>query len=140
MPFPIEYARSTEEFYKFMNEVKYEADFHSFHVTYTMVQSVFQVFRRRVEIQEALNFANCLPVGLRALFVKDWDTSETIKPFENLDIMNDEVKELRNQHNFAREDSIQIVARVLPNHVEKIYYTKMMESMSKDVQTFWQYK
>ena len=140
MPFPIEYAKASAEFYSFMDDIKQQADFHSFHVTYTMVQGVFQVFRRRVSVKEALKFADCLPVGLRALFVKDWDVDEPIKAFTSLREMNDEVKELRSQHNFARDDAIQIVVKVLPKHVEKIHYDKMMAQMSEEIKGFWQYK
>ena len=58
MPFPLEYARASEEFYAFMEAVKRAADFHSLHVTYTMVQGVLQVFRRRVSVADGLIFAD----------------------------------------------------------------------------------
>ncbi len=137
MPFPIEYATATKDFYSFMEDVKAKSELHSFHVTYTMVQSVFQVFRRRISLQEALTFANTLPVALRALFVKDWDIHEPKKAFESFEIMNQEVKELRYPHNFSIDNAIEIVANVLPNHVERIYFAKMMETMPPKAQVFW---
>jgi uncharacterized protein (DUF2267 family) len=140
MPFPIEYATATQDFYKFMDDVKQKADFHSFHVTYTMVQGVFQAFRRRVSIEEALCFANCLPVALRALFVKDWDINKPKKEFESFDKMNEDVKKLRHEHNFSRDNAIEIVSSVLLNHVEKVHFSKMMEKMSDDIKLFWNYE
>jgi uncharacterized protein (DUF2267 family) len=43
---------------------------------YTMVQGVLQVFRRRLEVNEAIRFLSVLPVGVRALFVADWDVNQ----------------------------------------------------------------
>jgi uncharacterized protein (DUF2267 family) len=40
---------------------------------YTMTQGVFQVFRRRLNVTEALRFADTLPPVLRAIFVADWN-------------------------------------------------------------------
>lgn len=140
MPFPIEYATATKDFYNFMEDVKVKSELHSFHVTYTMVQSVFHVFRRRVSIENALKFANTLPVALRALFVKDWDVNEQLKPFESFEKMNEEVKELRYPHNFSIDLAIEVVTSVLPNHVEKIYFNKMMDEMPIEVKIFWNYK
>lgn len=66
---------------------------------------------------------NTLPVALRALFVKDWDIHEPQKVFENLETMNEEVKELRSLHNFSIDNAIEIVASVLHKHVETIYFS-----------------
>ncbi|RXJ66396.1 hypothetical protein CRV08_13030 [Halarcobacter ebronensis] len=140
MPFPIEYATATQDFYNFMDDVKHKADFHSFHVTYTMVQGVFQTFRSRVTVDEALKFANCLPVALRALFVKDWDVNQVQKEFESFEIMNEDVKSLRSDHNFSRDNAIEIVSSVLLNHVEQVYFSKMMDNMSDEIKLFWNYK
>jgi uncharacterized protein (DUF2267 family) len=140
MPFPIEYATATKDFYSFMEDVKEKSGLHSFHVTYTMVQSVFQVFRRRIRFEEALAFSNTLPVALRALFVKDWDIHEPQKTFESFETMNEEVKELRYPHNFSIDNAIEIVASVLPKHVETIYFSKMMETLPPKAQEFWGFK
>lgn len=72
----------------------------STHVTYTMTQAVFQVFRRRLSTKNSccvadlfeIAFANVLPICLRALFVKDWDINEERKPCENRDVMTEEAK------------------------------------------------
>jgi uncharacterized protein (DUF2267 family) len=48
--------------------------------TYTTVQRVFQVFRRRLDVKDAIRFANALPPILRAVFVADWDTDEPLLP------------------------------------------------------------
>jgi uncharacterized protein (DUF2267 family) len=138
MPFPIEYARATEEFYAFMEAVKNEADFHSLHVTYTMVQGVLQVFRRRVSVADALMFADTLPVGLRALFVKEWDVSEVQKPFGSMAEMNRGVKQLRVDHNFSRNDAIEIVVKILPKYVETVYFKKMLAKLPDEARKFWE--
>lgn len=71
MPVPIEYKRAGEEFTNFLVDTKNEAGLWSTHVTYTMVEGVFQAFRRRLSFDQAIKFAGVLPIGLRALFVSD---------------------------------------------------------------------
>jgi len=119
MPVPAEYQRARDDFYAFLVEARDEADLWSTHVTYTMTQGVFQVFRRRMSIQQAIAFSNVLPVGLRALFVSDWDTDQPIQSFGSLDEMNREVRELRPQHNFSTESAIQQISKVLLKHVDR---------------------
>jgi uncharacterized protein (DUF2267 family) len=95
MPVPAEYERASTKFYEYLIDARDTAGLWSTHVTYTMTQSVFQVFRRRLSVSDGIAFANILPVCLRALFVTDWDTKEDRKPFESREEMTKEVKCLR---------------------------------------------
>ena len=81
MPVPPEYERASAKFYEYLLDARNNADLWSTHVTYTMTQGVFQVFRRRISTQQAIDFANLLPICLRALFVTDWDIQEEQKQF-----------------------------------------------------------
>lgn len=118
-------------------ETKEEADLGSTHMTYTMVQGVLQVFRRRISNDEAILFSGTLPVGLRALFVADWDPYELKRPFENRAEMTREVKELRKNHNFAVNDSISIVAKIIRRYVDEEKFNAVLSKMSPDAQSFW---
>ncbi len=69
-------------------------------MTYTTIQAVLVVFRRRLTFREAIAFAAVLPAVLRAIFVADWELSAERLTFGTVDTMNDEVKLLCRNHNF----------------------------------------
>ena len=101
---PTEYQQATVRFYDFLTDAKIRADFPDSHSTYTMAQGVLQAFRRRLELSDAIRFANVLPVGLRALFVADRDPFEPRRFFEDRETMTREVQSLRPLHNYAPDD------------------------------------
>jgi len=137
MPYPHEYTVATYKFSDFLNDVKEEADFGSPHMAYTMAQGVFQVFRRRVDIKSAIRFSNVLPVGMRALFVADWDPDEEQLSFTDLKTMNQEVRHLRPDHNFATETAIQDVAKALKKHVDQEKLREVLSGISEEAVRFW---
>lgn len=137
MPVPVEYARASVQFYDYLVDVRDIGGLWSTHVAYTMTQSVFQVFRRRLSTNDALAFANILPICLRALFVTDWDTSEETKIFADRDIMNQEVKLLRTEHNFSPETAIQQVAP-LRKHVDESVFDQLLSQLPAGAVNFWQ--
>src|SRR6056297_860449 len=137
MPVPLEYKRASEKFTDYLVDARDTAGLWSTHVTYTMTQSVFQVFRRRLSTQDAIDFANVLPVCLRALFVTDWDIDEKKRPFESRQIMTREVKSLREKHNFSTETAIRDVAEALRRHVDKEAFDKVLEKLPNGAAEFW---
>jgi uncharacterized protein (DUF2267 family) len=137
MPWPAEYQRATDKFYEFLMDVKELAGLGSTHMVYTTVQGVFQCFRRRIEIKDAIHFANALPVGLRALFIADWNTDEVKRPFADIDSMTKEVQDLRREHNFSPNNSISLVARALSKHVEPEKFQLALSRMSEEARNFW---
>ena len=138
MPYPHEYMVATDKFAAFLNDVKKEAGFGSSHMAYTMVQGVFQVFRRRISFKDAIAFANVLPVGLRALFIDDWDVGEERLSFTDFETMTREVQDLRPDHNFATDKAIQQVAAALKKHVDPEKLRKVLEGISEEAVAFWQ--
>ena len=102
-----------------------------------MTQSVFQVFRRRLSIIDAIAIANTLPICLSALFVTDWDTDEDIKPFESREVMTREVRLLREAHNFSTETAIRDVAQVLRRHVDEGVFDRLLTQLPKGAAEFW---
>lgn len=137
MPVPAEYQRARDDFYAFLADAREEAGLWSTHVAYTMTQSVFQVFRRRVSTEQALAFANILPVGLRALFVADWDVNERKKPFESIEAMTEEVKALRPNHNFSPDTAIRDVAAALRRHVDERALDRVLAGCPDGAGAFW---
>ncbi|OFE13442.1 hypothetical protein PHACT_10075 [Pseudohongiella acticola] len=139
MPLPQEYQRASDQFYSFLTELRDLSNFGSSHQTYTMVQGVFQVFRKRLQVRDAIKFADALPAILRAIFVSDWDTEQPIEPFCDLFEMNAEVKQLRAEHNFSTDTAIQDVGNVLKKYVDEEKFTSVVRDLPIEAQQFWQW-
>lgn len=137
MTVPLEYEKASAEFCAFLVDARDTAGLWSTHVTYTMTQGVFQVFRRRITNQQAIAFANILPVCLRALFVTDWDLDEEKKRFEDRKNMIREVKQLRAAHNFSTDNAIRDVAQVLRRHVDEASLDELLSQMPEGAIDFW---
>ncbi|NTV45938.1 MAG: DUF2267 domain-containing protein [Chlorobiales bacterium] len=138
MPVPAEYQRATDDFYKFLLDARTIADLGSTHQTYTMVQGVFQTFRRRLDLKDAILFANVLPPVLRAIFVADWDVEEPKRPFEDRAAMTKEVQNLRANHNFAPETSIHDVVLALRRNIDKDALDRVLAKLPEGAAQFWQ--
>ena len=137
MPVPAEYERASAIFYDYLVDARDTAELWSTHVTYTMTQGVFHVFRRRLSTQDAINFANILPICLRALFVTDWNIDEEKMPFESREAMTREVRLLREQHNFSTDTAIRDVAEALRRHVGEDAFDKLLAQLPEGAVEFW---
>jgi len=137
MPVPSEYSRATDDFYSFLVDTRDMAGLWSTHVTYTMTQGVFQVFRKRLSVKQAIEFASILPVGLRALFVSDWDVDEDKKIFQGREVMTQEVRSLRKEHNFSTDDSIGVVATTIRKYVDEKKMDSLLEKFPDGAVEFW---
>ena len=137
MPVPAEYERASAQFYAYLVDARDMSGLWSTHVTYTMTQGVFQVFRRRLSTKDAIAFANVLPICLRALFVSDWDIDEERKEFDDREVMSLEVKLLRPEHNFSTENAIRDVAQALRRHVNEESFDKLLTQLPEGAEEFW---
>ncbi|WP_425069145.1 DUF2267 domain-containing protein [Reyranella sp.] len=138
MPVPVEYKRASMTFEQFMLDARDISGLATTHQTYTMVQGVFQAFRRRLDVKEAIRFANVLPPVLRALFVADWDLDEPRRPFEDRNTMTREVQALRPDHNFAPDSSIRDVAAALRRNIDQVELDRVLASLPPGASAFWQ--
>lgn len=138
MPYPSEYQRATDHFAKFLSDVKIISDLGSVHQSYTMAQGVFQVFRRRVSLKDSILFTSALNVGLRALYIADWDTEETMLPFDDYEKMNQEVRNLRPTHNFSTDNAIKEVAIALRLNVDEKVFDSTLEKLPIEPKAFWE--
>jgi uncharacterized protein (DUF2267 family) len=138
MPVPAEYQRATDDFYKLLTDARDSAGLTTTNQAYTMVQGVLQVFRRRLEVNEAIRFLSVLPVGVRALFVADWDVDEPKRPFDDRAIMTKEVRALRAEHNFAPETAIRDVATALRRNLDEVAFDRVLATLPHGATEFWQ--
>lgn len=137
MPVPPDFERASARFYEFLQDARDIAMIQTTHQAYTMVQGVLQTFRRRLDLHEAIAFANVLPLLLRALFVTDWNTHEPRKPFEDRAAMTKEVQSLRSDHNFAPDDAIVSVARALRKYVRESDFDELLGKLPEGAVDFW---
>lgn len=138
MPVPVEYKRASMDFEQFMLDARDISGLATTHQTYTMVQGVFQAFRRRLDVKEAIRFANVLPPVLRALFVADWDLDEPRRPFADRATMTHEVQALRPDHNFAPDSSIGSVAAALRRNIDQAALDRVLTGLPPGALAFWQ--
>jgi uncharacterized protein (DUF2267 family) len=137
MSLPAEYQRASDDFYKYLVDARDTARLWSTHVTYTMTQGVFQTFRRRLSTEDAIAFANVLPICLRALFVTDWDTNEPQKSFDDRAETMREVRSLREEHNFSTETAVRDVAAALRRHVDEKAFDRVLATLPEGALDFW---
>ena len=137
MPMPQEYFAASRDFDAFMNDAKAALGLQSHHQTYTAVQGVMAVFRRRPSVSDALRFANMLPQVLRAIFVSDWDPAEPQRAFGPRDAMEAEVRDLRRHHNFAPDAAIATVAGALRRHVDTARFERILSTLPEEARAYW---
>jgi uncharacterized protein (DUF2267 family) len=134
---PSEYARATADFYQFLADARDAAGLTTTNQAYTMVQGVLRVFRRRLELGESIRFLGALPVGLRALFVADWDIHEHKLPFEDYAVMTKEAQSLRPLHNYASDTAIHDVAIALRRNVDEAALDRILVTLPQGAMEFW---
>jgi uncharacterized protein (DUF2267 family) len=137
MTIPMELQHASEDFDKFLIDARAISGLATRNQTYTMVQGVFQVFRRRLDLRDAIRFASVLPPILRAVFVADWDTDEPLLPFDDHGVMTREVQALRRDHNFSPETCIRDVATALQRHIDESSFKRVLASLPAGASDFW---
>lgn len=138
MPVPPEYQRATDDFYELLLDARDAAGLTTTNQAYTVVQGVFQAFRRRLDLKDAIRFASVLPVGARALFVADWNIGEPKREFGDRTTMTKEVQGLRAEHNYAPETSIHDVAIALRQNLDQASFDRLLTTLPSGAIEFWQ--
>ncbi len=137
MPVPMEYRVASQDFDRFLAEVAEATGLATRNQAYTTTQAVLQAFRRRLDLAQAIAFAQVLPAMLRALFVMDWDPQEPrVKGWDRA-AMTKEVKQLRIDHNFSPDSAIENVAHVLRGHVYAAAFARCLATLPPEARAFW---
>lgn len=138
MPMPMELQHASDDFERFLADARDFSGLATRNQTYTMVEGVLLTFRRRLEVQQALHFADVLPPLLRAIFVSGWDVSEPVRPFTDRATLTREVQGLRPHHNFAPESCLSDVARALRRHVDRAAFDRVLAMLPQGAAEYWQ--
>ncbi|MBB3135005.1 uncharacterized protein (DUF2267 family) [Rhizobium pisi] len=134
---PGEYRRASVDFDAYLDDVRADTLIDSRNVVYTMTQGVFQTFRRRLNVADALRFADVLPPVLRAIFVVDWNPDELKRSFGDRAAMTREAQSLRGDHNFSPETAIPDVAAALWKHVDEAAFNRVLKTLPDAAEEFW---
>jgi uncharacterized protein (DUF2267 family) len=137
MTIPMELQHASEDFERFLSDARDISGLTTRNQAYTMVQGVLQVFRRRLDVRNALLFANALPPVLRAIFVADWNIDEPKRPFEDRSRMTREVQSLRKDHNFAPDTAIRDVAMALRRNMDENVLDRVLAALPEGAPDFW---
>ena len=137
MPMPQEYQRAGEAFGLFLEDAREALGHATRNQTYTTVQGVLLAFRRRLTVEQGLRFADVLPAVLRAIFVSGWNPNERPVAFSPREAMTDEVRALRQAHNFSPPTAIADVARALRAHVDSRDFETTLANLPPGALEFW---
>lgn len=133
----MEYHHASRDFEAFMDDLLEISLLKTRHQAYTMLQSVLQVFRRRLTLAQAIDFANLLPPVVRAIFVSDWQTGEPIQPFAERDTLMEEVRKLRHNHNLSTPSAIEDVAAAIRRHVDEAKLRACLERLPEGALSYF---
>ncbi|MBY5350521.1 DUF2267 domain-containing protein [Rhizobium leguminosarum] len=137
MTMPGEYRRASKDFDQYLDDIKADTLIDSRNVVYTMTQGVFQTFRRRLDVADALPFADVLPPVLRAIFVADWNPDEAKRSFEDRAAMTREAQSLRGDHDFSPDTAIRDVAIAVRKHADAAAFDRVLKTLPDGAEEFW---
>ena len=137
MPMPWTYRHASKEFRAFLDDARDRMCLDSDNMTYTAVDAVFQVFRRRLTPQQGLDFASVLPSVLRAIFVHRWDVSQPPVAFGDRAAMTSEARAVRSDHNLTPENAIEATAWAVRRCVDQKDFDRVLAEMPSGAADFW---
>ena len=133
----MEYRYASRDFDRFLDDARRELDLATGHMTYTVVQSVLTVFRRRLTVEQAIAFAQVLPPVLRAIFVDEWEPGGSPLDFSDRATLTREVQAYRGDHNLAPDSAIADVVAALRRHVDVKSFDAVLAQLPAGAVDFW---
>lgn len=137
MPMPWTYRHASKEWRAFLDDAKERMCLESDNMTYTAVDAVLQVFRRRLTAQQGLDFASVLPSVLRAIFVNNWEPTEYPARFSERTELTSEVKQVRVNHNLTPDNAIEATAWAIRRCTNKRDFERVLQKMPEGSDAFW---
>ena len=137
MPWPPEYQRASVDFEKFMVAARDHAGLATTNMAWNMVEGVLHAFRRRLNIEQALRFADQLPPTVRGLFVEGWKPGEPVANVGTQAEMLEEVRSLRREHNFSPDNAIESVGFALSSVVPSDAFARALKTLPPELREFW---
>ncbi len=136
MPMPWTYRQASREWQAFLEDAKAEMELTSDNACYTAVEGVLLAFRRRLAVQEALDFAQVLPAVLRALFLADWQIAAPVAAGTRAD-WTAEARALRPNHNLTPDTCVAATALALRKAVLREDLDRVLARLPGFAADFW---
>ncbi len=106
-------------------------------MAWSMVEGVLHAFRRRLTVEQALRFADCLPPVLRALFVEHWHPQSSPAPFGTREEILNEVRSVRHEHNFSPSNAVEAVSNALRTCIDAETLERALSDLPSAAKDFW---
>jgi uncharacterized protein (DUF2267 family) len=136
MPMPYTYRHASAEFSAFLTDAREDLGLVSDNMAYTATDAVFQVFRARLTVPQALAFADVLPCVLRAIFLWRWSPAPPL-PWADRATLAREAQAIRPHHNLTPDHAIAVLARVLRRHVLAQDLDRVLAGLPPGAAEFW---
>ncbi|KAB2851425.1 MAG: DUF2267 domain-containing protein [Hyphomicrobiaceae bacterium] len=133
----MQYALASQDYQRFIIDARDSLNLATTHQAFTVVQSVLWVFRRRLQAEQAIRFAQFLPPVLAAMFLQDWDPRQAAGPFLSREEHDREVRSVRPDHNFSSANAVETIAAVLRRHVRAAELDRLLTTFSTEALQFW---
>jgi uncharacterized protein (DUF2267 family) len=137
MTWPLEYQLASLEFERFMVAARDAAGLQTTNMAWNMVEGVLHAFRRRLTVDQALRFADCLPPVVRALFLENWHPDSSPAPFGTPEEILAEVRSVRPEHNFSPPNAVEAVARALRACIKGEALERALSTLPVGATDFW---
>lgn len=136
MPMPYTYRHASAEFSAFIADARDEMGLVSDNMTYTATDAVFQVFRARLTVPQALAFADVLPAVLGAIFLWRWTPAPPL-PWADRATLTREAQAIRPHHNLTPDNAIAALSRSLRRHVLARDLAQAFARLPPEAAAFW---
>ena len=137
MPMPWTYQQATREWQAFLADARDAMNLGSDNAAFTAVEGVFRAFRRRLSVQQALDFADVLPAVPRALFVAHWRISDQVVPPGTRADWTAEARALRPDHNQTPDNCLIATAFALRRAVLRDDLERVLATLPPFAADFW---
>lgn len=137
MPMPWGFRHAEKQWKAFIADARERMGLDSDNMTYTAVDGVFRVFRRRLTPQQAHDFADLLPELSRALFLYRYDLSAPVLPWAPRADLLREAQQVRRDHNLTPDNAIEATAFALRRSLRQRDLDALLARLGPEAQAFW---
>ena len=137
MTLPFEYQNASLDFERFIADARDHADLATTNMAWNMVVGVLHTFRRRLTVQQVVQFSTVLPPVTRALFVEHWNPDQEVAAFGTDEQLLTEIRSIRMEHNFSPSNAILAVAKALRKRVDPVEFERALSRLPLDAKRFW---
>ena len=138
MTVPQEYMLAQQRFDALLVELMDRLDLTTRHQVYAVLFGFLRVFRSRLDADQTLVFAGVLPAIVSAMFVADWKPGEEKKPFADPAGYDEEVRNIRRDHNLAPPDARRVVAAAIRSRCDRAAFDAALGQLPGQVAAFWE--